>query len=78
MIPAARQRVCVEGRTGLYFVLSVNQEYGCADLLDLNSMTLVEAVRFERIVPAHPEIEEDEPIRIPKSGKPQSSLDLSQ
>ncbi len=24
MIPAARQRVCIEGRTGLYFVLSVN------------------------------------------------------
>jgi len=62
MIPAARQRVRVEGRTGLYFVLSVNQEYGCADLLKLDSVILVEAVRFESIVPVHPEIEEDEPM----------------
>jgi len=59
MIPASRQRVRVEGRSGLFFVLSVNEEYGCADLVELNSATLVEAVRFERILPVHLEMEED-------------------
>ena len=49
MIPAARQRVRVEGRTGVFFVLTVNQDLGYADLVELNSATLVEAVRFERI-----------------------------
>ena len=57
MIPAARQRVCVEGRTGLYFVLSVNHEYRYADLVDLDSATLVDAIPFERILPAHPEMD---------------------
>ncbi len=51
MIPAARQRVRVEGRAGVFFVLTVNQDIGYADLVELNSATLVEAVRFERILP---------------------------
>jgi hypothetical protein len=62
MIPAARQRVRVEGRTGLYFVLAVNQEFGYAELLELDSLTLVDGVRFESILPVHPELEEDETI----------------
>jgi hypothetical protein len=64
MIPAARQSVCVEGRSGLYFVLTVNQEYGYADLVELDSVTLVEGVRFERILPVHPEMEEDLPMPV--------------
>jgi hypothetical protein len=51
MIPAARQRVCVKGRSGVFYVLTVNQDSGCADLVELNSATLVEAVRFENILP---------------------------
>jgi hypothetical protein len=56
MIPAARQRVRVEGRAGLFFVLCVDQEHGCADLVELNSVTLVDVVPFERILPVHPEM----------------------
>jgi hypothetical protein len=60
MIPAARQRVRVEGGTGLYFVLAVNHEYGYAELLDLDSLTLLDGVLFERILPVRPEMDEDE------------------
>jgi hypothetical protein len=65
MIPAARQRVRIEGRTGLYFVLAVNQEFGYAELLELDSLTLVDGVRFESILPAHPELDEEETIPPP-------------
>ena len=65
MIPAARQRVCVEGRSGVFFVLTVNRETGYADLVELNSATLVEDVRFERILPFHHQIGPDEPISTP-------------
>jgi|HubBroStandDraft_3_1064219.scaffolds.fasta_scaffold985683_2 hypothetical protein len=51
MIPGARQRVCVKGRSGVFYVLTVNQDIGYADLVELNSATLVEAVRFESILP---------------------------
>jgi len=62
MIPAARQRVRVKGRTGVFFVLTVNQDIGYADLVELDSATLVEAVRFERILPFLYVIKPDEPI----------------
>jgi len=61
MIPAARQRVCVEGRSGVFFVLTVNQDSGYADLVELNSATLVEAVRFESLLPFLHVIEPYEP-----------------
>jgi hypothetical protein len=34
MIPAARERVSVEGRSGVFFVLTVNEETGYADLVE--------------------------------------------
>jgi hypothetical protein len=61
MIPAARQRVCVKSRSGVFYVLTVNQEIGYADLVELNSATLVEAVRFENILPFLHVIEPYEP-----------------
>jgi len=65
MIPAARERVSVEGRSGVFFVLTVNEETGYADLVELDlppSATLVDAVRFERILPFLHVIKPDEPI----------------
>jgi len=60
MIPAPRQRVRVEGSAGLYFVLAVNHEYRYAELLDLDLLTLLDGVLFERILPVRPEMDEDE------------------
>ena len=61
MVPAAHERVLVKGRGGLYLVLTVNQEYGYADLVELDSATLVEGVQFDKILPLLlPEIEPDE------------------
>lgn len=45
MIPAACQRVCVEGRPGVYFVLSVNREYRYAEWVEVDSATLVDAIQ---------------------------------
>lgn len=61
MVPTARERVLVKGRGGAYLVLTVYQEYGYADLVDLDSATLVEGVQFDKILPLLlPEIEPDE------------------
>ena len=66
LIPAARQRVLVRDRAGLYFVLTVYQESGCADLVELESATLVEGVQFDKILPlSPPEIEPDEVQSVP-------------
>lgn len=60
LIPEPRQRVHVKGRGGLYFVLTVNQEYGYADLVELHSATMVKGVQLDKILPWRPpEIEED-------------------
>ena len=47
MSPTARECVLVRGRPGLYFVLTVYQEFGYADLVELHSATLVEGVQFD-------------------------------
>jgi len=62
MIPAARQRVRVVGHDGVFFVLTVNQDVGYADLVELGSATLFEAVLLERILPFHHEVEHGEPV----------------
>ena len=54
MIPTARECVLVRGRPGLYFVLTVYQEFGYADLVELHSSTLVECVQFDKILSLRP------------------------
>lgn len=64
MIPTARQRVRVDGHPGMYFVLTANYDLGYAELVELNSATLLEAVKFERILPLRPESEANEPMTV--------------
>jgi len=50
-IPAARERVRVEGRTEVYFVLAVDRDEQTAYVVDLRGHGYVEGVRFAAIAP---------------------------
>ena len=50
-VPAARERVHVEGRSQLYFVLAVDRPAGMAFLVDLRGPGYVEEICFTRLKP---------------------------
>jgi hypothetical protein len=50
-VPAARERVHVEGRSQTYFVLTVDRATGVAYLVDLRGRGDVEEVPFAKLMP---------------------------
>ena len=62
MIPAARQRVKIEGQTGVFLVVWVDSERCTADLIPLTQGNLVETVPFSRIRPLHGDALDDAAI----------------
>jgi hypothetical protein len=50
-VPAARERVHVEGRSQSYFVLAVDRPSGVATLVDLRGPGYVDEVPFAKLMP---------------------------
>jgi hypothetical protein len=59
-VPAARERVQVAGRPGMFLVVAVDRELGEVDLIPLHNLISVEeGVSFSEIEPYH----EDVPLK---------------
>ena len=51
MIPAARDKVRIRGRSDEYFVLAVDRELECAYVVESRGHGYVEMVRLQTLVP---------------------------